>query len=78
MTTINIDDKTADALKAIASSKGVTVEEYLRDLVSDRKPSSVSVGEDEQFDRELEQLSFDGPSLPGDFSRADIYVDEKP
>ena len=27
------------------------------------------------FDAELEPLLFDGPSLPTDFSRADIYVD---
>jgi predicted DNA-binding antitoxin AbrB/MazE fold protein len=28
-----------------------------------------------EFDRELEPLLFDGPSLPMDFSRADIYAD---
>jgi predicted DNA-binding antitoxin AbrB/MazE fold protein len=28
-----------------------------------------------EFDRELEPLLFDGPSLPADFSRADIYAD---
>jgi predicted DNA-binding antitoxin AbrB/MazE fold protein len=27
------------------------------------------------FDAELEPLLFDGPSLPADFSRADIYAD---
>jgi predicted DNA-binding antitoxin AbrB/MazE fold protein len=29
----------------------------------------------EDFDGELEPLLFDGPSLPADFSRADIYAD---
>jgi predicted DNA-binding antitoxin AbrB/MazE fold protein len=28
-----------------------------------------------EFDRELEPLLFDGPSLPANFSRADIYAD---
>jgi hypothetical protein len=28
-----------------------------------------------EFDRELEPLVFDGPSLPADFNRADIYAD---
>jgi hypothetical protein len=27
------------------------------------------------FDAELEPLLFDGPNLPADFSRADIYAD---
>ncbi len=73
MTTIRIDDKTADALLAIAQSQGVTVEEYLRRLV---KESPVNEGGNagvESFDRELDKLTFDGPTLPGDFSRADIY-----
>jgi predicted DNA-binding antitoxin AbrB/MazE fold protein len=29
------------------------------------------------FDRQLELLLFDGPSLPPDFSRADIYADHE-
>jgi hypothetical protein len=28
-----------------------------------------------EFDDELESLLFDGPSLPADFSRADVYAD---
>jgi hypothetical protein len=28
-----------------------------------------------EFDRELEPLLLDGPNLPADFSRADIYAD---
>jgi predicted DNA-binding antitoxin AbrB/MazE fold protein len=27
------------------------------------------------FDAQLDELLFDGPSLPADFSRADIYAD---
>ena len=77
MTTIHVDDETADALKSIATSKGVTVEEYLRSLVHGSEPVEANLSDGEQFDKELEQLSFNGPTLPDDFSRADIYIDEK-
>lgn len=30
---------------------------------------------DEEFDRQLAELGADGPTLPADFSRADIYAD---
>ena len=30
---------------------------------------------DEEFDRQLDELSAAGPTLPPDFSRADIYAD---
>jgi predicted DNA-binding antitoxin AbrB/MazE fold protein len=29
----------------------------------------------DDFDEQLEALLFDGPSLPADFSRADVYAD---
>jgi predicted DNA-binding antitoxin AbrB/MazE fold protein len=35
-------------------------------------PSSCARADD--FDQELDGLLFDGPSLPADFSRADIYA----
>ncbi len=76
MTTIQIDDKTADALRSIATAKGVTVEEYLRNLVHAGEAVPIEPGDSEQFDKELDELSFDGPMLPADFSRADIYIDE--
>jgi predicted DNA-binding antitoxin AbrB/MazE fold protein len=38
--------------------------------------STISVGA--EFDAALEPLLFDGPKLPADFSRADIYSAPKP
>ena len=35
----------------------------------------VQPGQNADFDAELEPLLFDGPNLPADFSRADIYAD---
>ncbi len=77
MTTIQIDEATAEALAAIAKSKGVTVDAYLRDLVRVASPTRPSSHRSELFDRELEMVAFDGPTLPDDFSRADIYADDQ-
>lgn len=74
MTSIQIDDGTANALAAIATARRMTVEEYLRTLVA----SDLVLLESRAaaaFDRELEPLLFDGPARPADFSRADIYAD---
>ncbi len=38
-------------------------------------PVQRAVMSDEEFRRRLAELSTDGPSLPADFSRADIYAD---
>jgi predicted DNA-binding antitoxin AbrB/MazE fold protein len=41
-----------------------------------REGEARELGEsDADFDAELDALLFDGPSLPRDFSRADIYAD---
>ncbi len=74
MTTIQIDDRTAEGLAAMAQTQGVTVQVLLASLVQQRQPSLAS-GKSLDFDAELRQLSFRGPSLPADFSRADIYAD---
>ncbi|MBW3595743.1 MAG: hypothetical protein KY475_00545 [Planctomycetes bacterium] len=74
MTSIQVDDYTAKALSVIATARQMTVEEYLRSLAA----SEVALLNNEpvtDFDRELEPLLFDGPNLPADFSRADIYAD---
>ena len=36
---------------------------------------AAGIGTDFAFDTQLEALLFDGPTLPPDFSRADIYAD---
>ena len=74
MTSIQLDDGTAKALTAIAAARQMTVEQYLRSLV-DNDMALLENSSAAEFDRELEPLLFDGPSLPADFSRADIYAD---
>ncbi|MGD9633290.1 MAG: antitoxin AF2212-like protein [Pirellulales bacterium] len=39
------------------------------------QPAPAEVAAAADFEAELEPLLFDGPNLPADFSRADIYVD---
>ncbi len=43
--------------------------------VESASPADSSTAPNTDFDAELESLLFDGPSLPPDFSRADIYSD---
>jgi hypothetical protein len=73
MATIELDQRTAEQLKALATASGMTIEEYLRSLL----PSSANGTAARLSLAELEALltenSFDGPTLPADFSRADIY-----
>lgn len=49
----------------------VTVDTQSASQTDQVLPSDVNV----DFDAELNALLFDGPSLPPDFSRADIYAD---
>ena len=44
------------------------------DVLPAAGPAPVALS-DEEFDRQLAELSADGPTLPADFSRADIYLD---
>lgn len=74
MPSIQLDDGTAKALTAIAAARQMTVEQYLRSLV-DNDMAPLENSSAAEFDRELELLLFDGPSLPAGFSRADIYAD---
>ncbi len=74
MTSIQIDDGTAKALTVIATARQMTVEEYLRSLVAN-DTAWLENNSAAEFDRDLEPLLFDGPTLPADFSRADIYAD---
>ncbi|MFO0911685.1 MAG: hypothetical protein U0795_01905 [Pirellulales bacterium] len=75
MPSIQIDDHTAKALEAIASSHQMSVAEYLAALVSQQPVDARSFVSVDQWQAELDALSIDGPTLPSDFSRADIYVD---
>jgi hypothetical protein len=74
MISIQIDENTAKALTTIANARHTTVAEYLRSLVANEL-ALLEVNATGEFDQELEPLLFDGPPLPADFSRADIYAD---
>ncbi|MGD9720030.1 MAG: hypothetical protein AB7O59_02305 [Pirellulales bacterium] len=75
MASIQIDEEIAARLAAIAAEHGMTVEEYLRLVVERENGSPRAKIYPRDFDAELDELVFDGPSLPRDFSRADIYAD---
>ncbi len=73
MVTIQIDESTAKALEAQAQNAGMTVAEYVRTLVPNGEPPNRPSWD--EIERQIVALSTDGPSLPADFSRADIYRD---
>jgi hypothetical protein len=73
MVTIQLHDSVAAALNAQASLQGISLEEYLARLANGA--AAAPRMPDEEIERELDRLSFNGPSLPADFSRADIYLD---
>jgi len=73
MVTIQIDEQTAKELERQARTAGVTVAEYVRSLVP--TPVATSRPTWDELENEIVALSTPGPSLPADFSRADIYSD---
>ncbi|HVC96074.1 MAG TPA: hypothetical protein VND64_20495 [Pirellulales bacterium] len=68
---IELDDETARNLTVLAESLGLTVEDYLRSLV----PATMIADAHalDELEKEWAELALRGPSLPHDFSRADIY-----
>ena len=76
--TLHLPPATEDTLRAKASRSGLSVEAYLRQL-AERDAAVVSVPADEpsvaEFERLLDELAAGPPlpSLPADFSRANIY-----
>src|SRR5262245_13450005 len=73
MATIQLDQRTAERLTALATASGMTIEAYLQSLLPapvNGLPPRLSPGE---LNALLNENSFDGPALPADFSRADIY-----
>jgi len=77
MCIIEIDDQTAKEIQNAAQAQGVSVAEFVRmrvlgkDTVKNGKQT-----DDFDFESELKGLLTSGPTLPADFSRADIYTDE--
>lgn len=79
MTTIELDERVAQALAKAAESHGMTVQEYVRSRVVGEQNGihALDARCDVDFDSELDGLLFAGPTLPADFSRADIYSDHE-
>lgn len=73
MVTIQIDEQTAKELERKAKTAGVTVAEYLRSIVP--SPNGSARPSWDEIENEFMALSTPAPSLPADFSRADIYGD---
>jgi predicted DNA-binding antitoxin AbrB/MazE fold protein len=67
---LSLPDK-AQVRLTVSSSADANVH---RDAI-DRETAPTANGAYDGFDAELDELLFDGPSLPADFSRADIYAD---
>jgi len=77
MSIIEIDEQTAKELQDAAQAQGVTVAELVRlRVLGKAAPVSNAAPGDFDFDAELDALVFSGPTLPADFSRADIYTDD--
>ncbi len=72
MATINLDDNTAKKLSELATAQGMTIDAYVKSLIPSNRAPPITA---EEFEAELEALSFHGPPLPEGFSRADIYFD---
>ena len=73
MATLELDPHTAEQLNALAAASGMSAGAYLKLLL----PASVN-GDGArlslaELDSLLSENAFDGPTLPADFSRADIY-----
>jgi hypothetical protein len=73
MVSIQIDEQTAEALRAAATAAGVSISEFLKLMVPPAKQPPQDTSWD-SLEREFTALSVEG-SLPTTFSRADIYAD---
>lgn len=77
MPNLELDEATVQALKEAALSRNMTIDEFIRlRLLGNRSEClSASTSSFVNFDVKLDELIFYVPSLPADFSSADIYAD---
>ena len=74
MKSVELSEHTAAALAKAAQDLNVSVDEFVRShLLATTAQNTSALASD--FDSDLNGLLFSGPSLPADFSRADIYSD---
>jgi len=73
---IEVDEKVAAALKAQAVRRNLPLAEFLKEIAADNQvvddPLPLS---EKEWNRALDEVSDDLPSLPRNFSREDIYFD---
>ena len=75
MASVILNDKTFDELEARAATLGMTVDEYVRLLLGEAGVATATRLSWDEVESLLDEHSHDGPSLPADFSRDDIYHD---
>lgn len=73
MATIEVDESTKKDLETLAASSGLTLEGFLRSISRGTAPARQS--SDARFESELDELTHNGPAIPEELSRADIYSD---
>jgi hypothetical protein len=73
MTTLELDQRTAEQLSALAAANGMTVDAYVKTLLPTPSNGAHPRMTLEELDQLFSENAFDGPTLPADFSRADIY-----
>lgn len=75
MPQILVDESTLFGLQAAAKATRLSIDEYLRRLARPEGNGNLPAFSVADFERELDELVSDGPTLPRDFSRADIYAE---
>ena len=73
MATVVLDENTVDELRAAAAASGMTVDAYVKLLLAGGAPVAATRLSWNEVESLLDQHAFDDPTLPPDFSRADIY-----
>ncbi len=76
MTLIELEDQTAQTLRAQAKARNLPLDTFLRQLAEASTPLNAGSGiPASDFDRLIDSEAGDYPPLPASFSRADIYDD---
>lgn len=76
MALIEVDDRIAQALRAQADVRDMTVQAFLQRIVDTASPVNPNPAfAAAEFDQSIDDASSDSPVLPNRFSRADIYID---
>ena len=73
MTSVMLDEHTVDELQAQAAASGMTVDAYVTLLLAGGDAVAAPRLWWNEVESLLDQYASDGPTLPPDFSRADIY-----